>query len=476
MAKNSINHKPSPINLTAGDLPPAVRVFWDTAPEQFKVPAILTAIDCYCALGTRLRAMYVYDPLEPHALLIQLLVLGEPGSGKSFTRPIVKQLLRPLKLKDLEQKRIEQAYADLKKTASKNKQLPEEPITCTRNLQTITRAKLVKRADMFIRKYGEPLAFFFFNEELATMTESNKRAFADLNTMDRLAYDLGSEFGSDTLSDASYNADVDIIYCSLFCGTDNALAEYINKRAVEGGNCTRKILTRIDEDVLGEDAPMFRQQSAEERAIVQKTIQQLMDETYTEEDLLQPTHLVDMEWINGAVRKWCQEQRQQVIKTGSRAHNCFYKRSSVSAWRMATLLYHLWGEDKGVGCKDEGVGNTKSEGKSLNSKPSTLNQGLTEVQRKVIRFYRFMAQYILEGLLNQWGREYDQMHKYDPDGDDSQKVSLYDQMPQQFSRDQLNEVCARQGLSPGRTFLHKWRKAKLVHQPDPNVELYVKNY
>ncbi len=431
--------------ISAADLPPAVRVFWETAPEQFKVPAILTAIDCYSALATRLRAMYVYDPLEPHAILLQLLVIGEPGSGKSFTRPIVKQLLRPLKLKDLEQKRIEQAYADLKKTASKNKQLPEEPITCTRNLQTITRAKLVKRADMFIRKYGEPLAFFFFNEELATMTESNKRAFADLNTMDRLAYDLGSEFGSDTLSDASYNADVDIIYCSLFCGTDNALDEYINKRAIEGGNCTRKIVTRIDEDVLGEDAPMFRPQTQEERSIVQKTVQQLMDETYTDDDLIQPVHMVDMEWINGSVRKWCQDQRQQVIKTGSRAHNCFYKRSSVSAWRMATLLYHLWGEDE-------------------------------TARGKVIKFYRFMAQYILEGLLTQWGKQYDQMHKYDPDGDDSQKVSLYDQMPHQFSRDQLNEVCAKQGLSPGRTFLHKWRKAKLVHQPDPNVELYVKNY
>lgn len=430
--------------LTAGDLPPAVRVFWDTAPEQFKVPAILTAIDCYCALGTRLRAMYVYDPLEPHALLIQLLVLGEPGSGKSFTRPIVKQLLRPLKLKDLEQKRIEQAYADLKKTASKSKSLPEEPITCCRNLQTITRAKLVKRADMFIRKYGEPLAFFFFNEELATMTESNKRAFADLNTMDRLAYDLGSEFGSDTLSDASYNADVDIIYCSLFCGTDNALNEYINKRAIEGGNCTRKVLTRIDEDVLGEDAPMFRQQTTEERTIVQKTIQQLMDETYTDEDILQPTHLVEMDWINNAVRRWCGEQRSIVIKTGSRAHNCFYKRSSVSAWRMATLLYHLWGEDE-------------------------------TARGKVIKFYRYMAQYILDGLLTQWGKSYDQMHKHDDD-DDSQKVSLYDQMPERFSRDQLNEMCVKQGLSPGRTFLHKWKKAKLIHQPDPNEEIYVKNY
>ena len=438
------NQEQKQITLTAGDLPPAVRVFWDTAPDNFKVPAILTAIDCYCALGTRLRAMYVYDPLEPHALLIQLLVLGEPGSGKSFTRPIVKQLLRPLKLKDLEQKRIEQAYAELRKSVSKNRQLPEEPVTCTRNLQTITRAKLVKRADMFIRKYGEPLAFFFFNEELATMTESNKRAFADLNTMDRLAYDLGAEYGNDTLSVAGYNADVDIIYCSLFCSTDNALAEYIDKRAVEGGNCTRKVLTRIDDDALGEGAPMFRQQTAGQRAIVQAAVNQLMAETYTGDDRLQPVHLVDMDWINNTVHSWCNDQRQTVIKTGSRAHNCFYKRSSVSAWRMATLLYHLWGE--------------------------------TESSRgKVIKFYRFMAQYILEGLLSQWGRQYDQMHKYDS-VENKRKVSLYDQMPHQFTRDMLNEMCARQGLCTGRSFLSKWRKAKLIQQPDPAQDVFVKNY
>lgn len=220
--------------LNASDLPPAVRAYWDSAPAAFKVPAILTAIDCYCALGTRLRFRYTYD-IDLHALLLQVLVVAEAASGKSFTRPIVKTLMRPLKLRDQEMKRIEQAYQDLKKTSSKNKQLPEEPITDVRCLQTITKAKLLKRADMFVRKYGEPLAFWFYNEELATMTESNKRAFADLRTMDRLAYDLGAEYGSDTLSDASYNADVDVIYCSLFCATENALQEYMDKRSIEGG-------------------------------------------------------------------------------------------------------------------------------------------------------------------------------------------------------------------------------------------------
>ena len=430
------------VTLQASDLPEAVRVFWDTAPEQFRIPAILTAIDCYCALATRVRAKYVYD-IEMHALLVQLLVIGEPGSGKSFTRPIVKQIMRQLKLKDFEQKRIEQAYQELKKTASKTAKLPDEPLTAIRNLQTITRAKLVKRADMFIRKYGEPLAFFFFNEELATMTESNKRAFADLNTMDRLAYDLGAEFGSDSLSEASYNADVDIIYCSLFCGTQNALDEYINKRAIEGGNCTRKIITRIDEDLLGEDAPRFRTQTAAERSIVEGMVNRLMDETYTDDDLLQPIHEVPMDWMEGSVKRWCQEQRMVVLKTGSRAHNCFYKRSSVSAWRMSVLLYHLWGEQKSA-------------------------------RSKVIRFYRFMARYILDGLMSQWGSRYDDMHRIDAEAAVNQRVTLYDQTPNEFTYDQLKELCMKLGLAPGRSFLAKWKKAKLIQQPDPEVKRYVK--
>ena len=50
-----------PETLTAADLPPAVRAYWDSAPTPFKVPAILTAIDCYCALATRLRFKYTYD-------------------------------------------------------------------------------------------------------------------------------------------------------------------------------------------------------------------------------------------------------------------------------------------------------------------------------------------------------------------------------------------------------------------------------
>lgn len=443
MNKSKTTPKTVP-TILASDLPPAVRVFWNTAPNHFKVASILSAITCYCALGTRLRAKYVYD-LEPHALLLQVLILGEPSSGKSFTRPIVKQLMRPLKLKDAEQKRIEQAYQELKKTAAKNKQLPEEPITVSRIINTITKAKLVKRADMMVRKYGSPLSFFFYSEELATMTESNRRAFADLNTMDRLAYDLGAEYSSDTLSDASYNADVDVIYNSLFCGTENALNEYINKRAIEGGNCTRKVLVRIDDDLMGEDAPVFRQQTDEETSIVNKTVERLMAETYTEDDQIQNTHMIPADWLEYSVRKWCNEQRQLVLKTGSRALNCFYKRSSVSAWRMACMCYHLWGED-------------------------------ARHQQHCVRFYRFMAQFILDGLLSKWGKQYELMQKGEGE-EDGQKATLYDQLPKQFSRDQLRELIIKLDLStPERIFINKWKRTKMVYQPDASAEVYVKNH
>lgn len=429
--------------LNASDLPPAVRAYWDSAPAAFKVPAILTAIDCYCALGTRLRFRYTYD-IDLHALLLQVLVVAEAASGKSFTRPIVKTLMRPLKLRDQEMKRIEQAYQDLKKTSSKNKQLPEEPITDVRCLQTITKAKLLKRADMFVRKYGEPLAFWFYNEELATMTESNKRAFADLRTMDRLAYDLGAEYGSDTLSDASYNADVDVIYCSLFCATENALQEYMDKRSIEGGNCTRKVLTDLG-DLMGEDAPQFRPLTDEEQAEVNSAVEHLIDLTYAPDGQIQPIHVVPMEWMDNQVRRWCSEQRQLVLKTGSRARNCFYKRASVSAARMACLLYHLWGEDSAR-------------------------------QKYVARFYRYMATYIVDRLLYRWGRQYEQMHKSD-ESEDVTKVSLYDQLPASFSRDQLRELIVKLDLStPARVFISKWKRAKLIYESKENKDIYVKNY
>ena len=156
-----------------------------------------------------------------------------------------------------------------------------------------------------------------------------------------------------------------------------------------------------------------------------------------------------MEWIDTAVKKWCAQKRQEVLKTGSRALNCFYKRASVSAFRMTALIYHLWGED--------------------NDKDATDN-----IQKRCIRFYRYMAQFILDGLLAKWGRQYEVLHKGDVQ-DDGNRVTLFDQLPDRFSRDQLRELIVKLDLSsPDRIFIAKWKKMKLVNQPDEKQEIYYK--
>ena len=87
-----------------------------------------------------------------------------------------------------------------------------------------------------------------------------------------------------------------------------------------------------------------------------------------------------------------------------------------------------------------------------------------------------MATYILDGLLARWGRQYEQMHKTD-ETDDGAKTSLYDQLPTQFSRDQLRELIVKLDLStPARIFISKWKRAKLIYESAETKDLYVKNY
>ena len=424
------------------ELPASVRPFVDTAPDDFKLAVLLSVLCCYCALATRLRVKYPYD-IDLHALLLQVLIVGEPGAGKSFTRGIVKRLMGQLKLRDKEMRNKEKAYRKMVKKL-KNKNLPDEPQIDVRTIQTITRAMLTKRVDEIQSKFGETLTLFLFAEEMALLADSNKRAFADLRTLDRLAYDLGAEYCSETMYDGGVNSDVDIIWCSLFCGTENSLKEYVDKRSIEGGNVTRKIVCQLP-DMLGNKAPDFAPISAEDAAVIEQMVTRLMHETYGDDDTLQDTHEVPMEWLNKHVDKWCDQQRLEVIRTGSRARNCFYKRSSLSAFRMATMLYYLWGEDESK-------------------------------QKAVIHFYHFMATYIVEALLKQWGREFDEMHQKDKD--DLQKQSIYDLCPQRFTRDQLRELIVKLKLkTDARHFISRWKKAKLIHEvKDSETELFEKNY
>ncbi|MDD7062611.1 MAG: hypothetical protein PUJ36_07020, partial [bacterium] len=177
--------------------------------------------------------------------------------------------------------------------------------------------------------------------------ESNKRAFSNIKTIARTSYDLHSTYGVDYLSDNAYSATVDILQCSLYLSTPSALDDYADKSFIEGGGITRTILVPLS-DVIGEEAPLFKTLTTEQQAAIDATLQRMDADVFSETTgTIQPELFIDMEWLFPTVRAWCNEQNRQILRSGSRAHNTFFKRSSVSAFRIATLCAYPYGLEKG---------------------------------------------------------------------------------------------------------------------------------
>lgn len=430
------------------DQPVVIRELMQNAPASFKVPTFFAAVTCLAGVATRVRVYYPYDGRNEHALLLQTIITGEQSSGKSFARNNVeKVIMARLKKRDEEQRRQEQAYRELKQTASKTEKLPDPPRTLIRTCPiSISIAQLIKRADAPQRYFGTPLTLWSFTDELSAAVESNRRAFSNIKTIARTSYDLHSTYGVDYLSDNAYSATVDILQCSLYLSTPSALDAYADKAFIEGGGVTRTILVPLS-DALGEEAPLFKALTEKQQAVIDTILERMDADVYNEEEgTIEPEMFIDMQWLFPTVRSWCDEQNRLILRSGSRAHNTFFKRSSVSAFRIATLCCYLYGLELGT-------------------------QQLTPKHRKRIRqIYLFCAQYILDSMLHKWGRRYEELTQQRLQQESQVRVPIFDQLSQTFTRDQLEELVKRLEIStPTRVFLSKWKAKGWIRETQKYV-------
>ena len=436
--------KPSPYKLPKDkDLPPVIKELVSNAPYNFKVPTFFAAATCLAAVATRVRAYYPFDS-DPHALLLQTIISGEQSSGKSFARNNVeKVIMKVLKKRDDDQRRQEQAYRELKQTASKTEKLPDPPKTVIRTCPiSISIAQLIKRADAPQRFFGTPLTLWSFTDELAAATESNKRAFSNIKTIARTSYDLGSLYGVDYLSDNSYSATVDILQCSLYLSTPSALDQYADKGFIEGGGVTRTILIQLD-DALGEEAPIFKMLSSRQQENIDQILELMDKDVYADDGTICSEEFMDMKWLFADIRLWCAEQNQQILRSGSRAHNTFFKRSSVSAFRIASLCYYLY--------QLGGIGQTKA--------------------RKYCRqIYLYCSQTILDNMLQKWGKRFEELTTQRIQGEAQTRVPVFDLCTKTFTRDQLDELIKRQELTTKtRIFICKWKQKGWIRETAKNT-------
>ena len=290
------------------------------------------------------------------------------------------------------------------------------------------------------------------------MTDAGKNGYSNLRTIMRTSYDLGSLFGIDFASDNSYSAIVDINICSMFCATPAALDEYFDKKAIEGGNITRTILCKLEDD-LGEDGAIFIPYSSEQRARIDTMLSRLMNETYDNDGGLQPTYELDMSWLDKTVCKWVRDKGKEATLSGSQALDVFRKRSSVSAFRIAALCQYLYG---------------------MELMSERMNELTNEViQKRVRQIYLFMAEYILKGMLDRWGKRFDDLNsKREAEQKPGPKENLFDCLTETFTREQLNLLIEKQGkVTPDKVFLNRWKKLRVIEIIDKNTfrKLKIKN-
>lgn len=421
-------------------LPSPFRELVSSAPNRFKAATFIACCAPLGCLATRVRFHYIFDQSE-QALLFQTIICSEQSGGKSFARNVESIIMARQKERDNKQRRAEQEYREMKQKASKTEKIADAPKTtivcCPINISI---AQLIKRVDAPVRFFGYPLTLWTFTEELATATETSKRAFSNIKTIMRTAYDLGSEYGVDFLSDNSYSATVDILYCTMFCSTPSALDEYMDRKAIEGGNITRTILYELDSN-LGDEPPIFRPLTDKEKESIDNIIIKMMNDTYNDDGSIRPDVKIDMSWLFNTTRKWCDEKCTQAIKSGSKALGTFYKRSSVSAFRIATLCYYLYG----------------------------LEHNKAAVSR-CKKIYLYAADLILENMLKKWGSRYEEQLIKRHENLPLTRSNLYDSLTEQFTRDQLKETIKRLQLTtPDAVFISKWNKLGLITKTDINT-------
>ena len=433
------------------ELPPIMREIVENAPKSRKIACFVASAAALSAMSSRVRLKYYYDT-RLSALLLQVLIEGAQSSGKSFAADIEGLIMNDtLKARDKAMRRLEQEYREKKKRRKANEKLEEEPETTIRVVPpTISKTVLTKRADMYERVFGDTLTFWMFAEELAQVTDAGKNGYSNLRTIMRTAYDLGSEFGIDFASDNSYSAIVDINICSMFCATPSAIDEYFDKKAIEGGNITRTILCRLDESI-GEDGAIFTPYTPEQRARIDRMLKRLMDETYDADGGLMPTIQLDTAWLDKTVCAWVRAKGKEASLSGSCSLDVFRKRSSVSAFRIAALCQYLYELEKG----------------------GRINTTCTDatIQKRVRQIYLFMADYILNGMMERWGKRFEELNtKRDQENKPGPKTVLFDQLSETFNRSQLRSLIEQQGkTTPDKVFLSQWKKLRVIEEIEKDV-------
>ena len=405
-------------------LPRLMQLLVKAYPEDYRPAVLMSALPMLGTLATHVRGYYLDG--QEQSLSFITSVVAPQASGKSFTRRLFDMLMKPIEAQDAVGREQERRYNEEKKATKNKAKQPEDPRAVIRIIPaTVSNAMLLKRAD-----YAQGQHLITYAEEIDTLVRGNKAGSwsAKSDTL-RQAFD-NAKWGQDYMSDNSYSGQVKLYYNLLMCGTPRAINRFFND--VEDGLVSRVIFAQLP-DMLGTSMPVFGRLSRKEMDEVKAEAQRLYDLHSNGVDGLEV--VVEHPRLLKAIGQWLEERRLEYLRDQPHpSMDIFRRRSAVIGFRAGLLCSQL-----------------------------------TDQSRMVCDFALWVANYTLYQQLCLFGQEMDRVLAENEELSDryeaqrqGHNLQLIDQLPVEFSMQDLIQVRMQQGLTTDintlRSIICRWIK------------------
>lgn len=421
----------------ARHLPPLIREFVETAPDDFKPATAMACLPVCGFLGSKLRARYVDDEIQAPSFIVNIVAPAASGKGSFLRIPdICLEKVREMDDAGREQEAEFQRQSKLKK--NEKKQL-EEPTPIVRDIPAkVSVAQLLKR---MVQAKG--LHLISISPEADTLTNSNKAgAWAQKSDIYRIAQDTdGGRYGQDYKSDVSFSATCKMRYNLLTLGTPGAIARAYPD--TEDGLITRCIIVPLPSQ-FGKQLPKRKEITARQLNTIREKVDALMGICQDEEGNVLPEYHLSVGWLRDGVEEWFENQRLLSVRNDDHARDQFRRRAALIGFRAGMVAAFLWGR-----C-------TK------------------ERKEYTIEFALWVANFILQSLLDRYANKVNEDALNYEAPKTTRYPSIFDAMPDIFTIADLRKACIAQSFkSPVKTIIFRWSENELIEKQGQDTYIKV---
>ena len=419
-------------------LPPLIKEFVVTAPDDFKPATAMCCLPICGFLGSRLRARYLDGDLQAPSFIVNIIAPAASGKGSLLRIPDI--CLEKIRAKDDEGREQEMEYQRQTKLNKNQKKQMEEPQPIVRDIPAkVSVAQLLKR---MVQARG--LHLISVSPEADTLTNSNKSGmWAQKSDIYRVAQDAdGGRYGQDYKSDASFSATCRMRYNLLTLGTPGAIARAYPD--VEDGLITRCIMVELPSQ-FGKAMPVRKQFSEAQLRVVKERVDALMAVCQDAEGNVLPEHHLNLQWLNKGMGQWIEKQRVQAVRDEDYARDQFMRRAAQIGFRAGMVVAFLWGN---------------------------LNR---ERKNYTLEFAVWVAESILHTLHSRYAtKAQEQALQYEAPVA-RRYPSLFEAMSDVFSADDLQKAARSHGIhSPLKSIIFRWTDNHLIEKQGESFVKLVK--